>query len=186
MLVCGFIKVFIVPSTSLFLSHLTSNMDRWHTKVDADWLKKNPKKKTYNTEKRHQSLVMNCIQIHPPHSFHLIERNQVDYECLCSSVSLYAVDQRAGTVAWWSGQGKWKMRAGGTEPTIKTFSCEEEPGIAALGIWESSLLFLKALRWLRLTLHGTTPVQMLRVVRGAAGLSQTLSPFITKLLLVTW
>lgn len=176
MLVCGFIKVFIVPSTSLFLSQLTSNMDRWHTKVDADWLKK----------KRHQSQAMNCIQIHPLHSFHLIERNQVDYECLCSSVSLYAVDQRAGTVARWSGEGKWKMRAGGTEPTIKTFSCEEEPGIAALGIRESSLLFLKALRWLRLTLHGTTPVQMLRVVRGAAGLSQTLSPFITKLLLVTW
>lgn len=76
------------------------------------------------------------------------------------------------------------MRAGGTEPTIKTVSCEEEPGIAALRIQESRLLFLKALHWLGLTLHEMPPVQMLRVVRGAAGLSQTLSPFITKLLLV--
>lgn len=135
------------------------------------------------TPQKDKSLVMNCIQIHPLYSFHLIERNQVDYECLCSSVSLYAVDQRAGTVARWSGEGKWRMRAGGTEPTIKTFSCEEEPGIAALRIHESSL-FLKALHWLGLTLHEMTPVQMLRVVRGAAGLSQTLSPFITKLLLV--
>jgi len=42
----------------------------------------------------------------------------------------------------------------------------EEPGIATRRIQESSLLFLKALHWLRLTLHEMTPVQMLRVVRG--------------------
>lgn len=43
---CGFIKVFIVPSTSLFLSQLTSNMNRWHAKADADWLK------NYTTERQ--------------------------------------------------------------------------------------------------------------------------------------
>lgn len=90
------------------------------------------------------------------------------------------VDQRAGTVARWSREGKWKTKARGTEPTMKTFSCEREPGIAALGMQESSLMFLKALRWLGLTLHGMTLVQMLRVVRGASGSSQTLDPFITK------
>ncbi len=165
-----FHKLFTVPPMSPLLSQLTSNVNRWCVEADAAWLK----------QLQHRKIpVMNRIQIQPLYSFHLIERNQVNYECLCSSASLYAVDQRARTVTRWSREGKWKTRAEGTESTMKTFSCEGEPGMAALGIQETSLLFLKALRWLGLTLHGMTPVQMLRVVRGAYGSSQTLDPFIT-------
>ncbi len=161
---CGFIHFSQFPPRHCFSVSFTSNVNRWS---DAAWLKPLQHRKT---------LVMNCIQIQPPYLFtSLRETRWLQVSVLICFIIRSRSKSRDSCTGIQGGE-------------VKDEGQEEQNHNENIFMWEKArdrsprnagepLWCFESPPLAGLTLHGMTPVQMLRVVRGSIWLEPNLGSF---------